>query len=486
MSIEKRLSSHMNEQADRLRFPTPDPADITHRPPSNNHRVVGMVAAVLMVLAAGAGFVALSQQPESTEIAAGQADDEANDSENDGTSDSAGAGEGDGEATAVPSGGAFVGLDIVDVTGDSSPGSGQVAVDGGTYYVLSTAPGRVRTDEITSEEEWNRLFRSNTFYTLTGDGAWEANKVEDRLISSFDVEDGVIYVVSTGTVSGDETSAVGTSSDRGRSWDWQTLPDLPPAAQVAMLRTGDSAILAASRSGNPGYEETIRIAQEAGVDVSDRTLRNFDSTGLSYVEIDADDPCSALYLDYGLADYAEWLRTAPDDEREQAIEEMNRMAEELGPEFEAQGCSFDPATIESLPIPEIITVTWAELGVEVPERWKPWSGIYRYQDGELSALENPFHSADQIGYMESVDGELVVYSYGSSRRQLPGDPLDHQRRGQLEQHRADRGELRGERVLPRRPRPTGGRQLHLPHPLGGADPRGDGGLRGADERHRVR
>lgn len=417
MSIEKRLSSHMHEQADRLNFPTPDPADITHRPPSNNHRVVAMAAALLMVMAAGAGFWALSQQPESTEIAAGQADDDADDGERDGTSDPGGEqgdGTGDGQGTAAPSGGAFVGLDIIDVTGELSPGSGQVAVDGGVYYVLSTAPGRVRVDEATSEEEWNRLFRSNTFYTMTDDGSWQANEVEDRLISTFDVDDGVIYVVSTGTVSGDETSAVGTSTDRGQSWDWQTLPDLPPAAQVAMLRTGDSAILAASRSGQPGYEEVLRTAREAGVDVEERSLRNFDSSGLTYVEIDADDPCSALYLDYGLADYAEWLRTAPDDEREQAIEEMNRMAEEIGPEFEAQGCSFDPEAIESLPLPEIATVTWAELGVEVPERWKPWSGVYRYQDGQLTELDDPFDGTDQIGYMEAVDGELVVYSYGSS------------------------------------------------------------------------
>lgn len=417
MSIEKRLADHMAEQSERLSFPASDPQEIINRPPSGQARIVTTLAALAVVVAAGVGFWSLSSGNETTEIAASETDQavETDDGAEDGADGDDADGDGDGSGEGAASGGPFVDLSITDVTGDNSPGSGRVVQDDGVYYVLSTAPGRVRLDDNLSEDEWNRLFRPNTIYSLA-DGGWQANKVEDRFVSDFTVDDGILYALSTGTLAGDETTSYGTSTDRGASWQWQPLSDLPPVNQVAMLNNGDGTMIVASRWGSPGYEETIRTAQDAGFDVSEENLRQFDSTGFSYLPIDRSDPCSSFLLNYGLADMAQWLRQASGEEREMAQQEIEMMLADIGPELDAAGCDLDLdlATIDDLEIPEPQTVRWDEIGVTVPERWLPWSGVFHLQDGELTELTVPWSGADQVGYIERGVGELSVMTFHST------------------------------------------------------------------------
>ncbi|MEM9563923.1 MAG: hypothetical protein AAGA93_14980 [Actinomycetota bacterium] len=414
MNIEQRLTDHMAEQSERLSFPAGDPSEITHRPPSGQSRAAVLVVAALVVVAGGFGFLALSGGDDATEIAAGQ-----NDTDDDSTDDGATDGDStDGDSTDDAGsstdegsglGGPFVGLDVVDVTSESSPGAGQVVADGGVYYVLATAPGRVRLDEV-SEADWERVFRANTFYSLA-DGQWQANEVEDRFISEFQIDDGVIYVLSTGTVSGGQTLSYGTSSDRGQSWSWQELGGVPPTTSVAMLRQDDGLVAVASRAGYPDYNQVLSLARGAGVDVTEMTLRNFDHDGFSYIPADPDNPCAAVFANYGLADYAEWLRTAPEDERERAREDLTMMLGELSAEFEEAGCPIDVESIDSIPVPEVANVQWADIGVAVPEAWTPWNGVFRLQGDQLTELPNPFQPGEQIGFLSSTGDQLVVDVY---------------------------------------------------------------------------
>ncbi len=405
MNIEQRLTDHMAEQSERLRFPTGDPSEITSRQPSGRSRAAVLVVAALVVVAGGFGFLALSGDDPTTEIAAGQNDSAETTTDDGDPADGAEASADD----AGSAGGPFVGLDVVDVTSETSPGYGQVVADGDVYYVLATAPGRVRLDEV-DEADWNRIFRPNTFYSLA-DGRWQANEVEDRFISEFQVDDGVIYVLSTGTVSGGETLAYGTSSDRGQSWSWQELGGVPPSTSVAMLRQGESVIVVANRSGYPDYGQVLSLARGAGVDVGEETLRDFDHDGFSYIPTDPDDPCAAVFNRYGLADYAEWLRNAPEEEREIARQELTTMLEELGGEFEQAGCPIDAESIESIPLPEIVTVPWADIGVTPPEAWTPWNGVFRVEGDQVTELPDPFQPGEQVGLLTSTDGQLVVNVY---------------------------------------------------------------------------
>ena len=417
MSIEKRLSDHMAEQADQLAFPATDPGDITGGRRPRPRRGLGSMAALVVIVGAGLGFWALTTDDGvgTTELTAGAVDDD--DEASDGTDtgdggDDAGTGDGEG-GEAVAGIGPFVDLRVIDTTDDNSPGSGRVAVDDGVYYVLSTAPGRVRLDGNLSEEEWTRIFRQNTIYSLDGDGGWQANKVEDRFISSLEADQGLLYVVSTGTMDGGETVALGTSADRGQTWEWDELGGLPPVNQVATLRTGSSTIIVGSRWGSPTYEETLAAARGAGIDLVEEGLRRFDSEGFSYIPIDPEDRCSIVYLNYGLHEFADWARNAPEDERRYMEQELGFIAEEL----EQQGCPIetdDLSQLENLPVVAPVHHTWAELGVAVPERWKPWQGAYRYEDGQLTELEVPFGGADQVGFMQRRDDRLVVTTWRSS------------------------------------------------------------------------
>lgn len=403
--IERRLIHHMAEQAGGLSFPGADPTDIINRPPSNRGRIVASAMALLVVVAAGAGFWSLTQGDEASEIAAGQSDNADDEPADEGAAD--GDEPSSGEATAVAS----IGLTITDFDGPNTPAGGRVLIDDGIYYVLSTAPGRVRLDTLETEEEWSQAMRPRTFYTRTeGEDDWLLGDVGDRFVSSFSIDDGVLYVLSTGAVGGDQGAAYGTSSDRGQSWDWAPL-DLPEAvSQIALLPGDESSVVVAARWGWVDWQQAVELLRGVGLGISEYGLNSADSIGFSYYPT-GDDPCMGLYLQFGLPQQAEWMRQASDDERAAMEEEFHYWEQEMGPELADAGCSIEITDIASLDLPDQEYRTWEEVGIEIPESWIPWTGVYRWRDGELTELDQPFPAGEQVSYLVVQGDQIQVTTW---------------------------------------------------------------------------
>ena len=407
MTIEKRLKDHMSEHAQNIRIETADPGTITNQASTPLGRAVTVVAAVLVVLAAGVGFWLLSSDGgPTTEIAAGEAnateDSEANQ---------------ESPADVQPN----IILETVDVTAENSPGHGQVLVDDGVYYVLSTAPGRVNLEGTNlSESEYIEIYRQNSFYILDQDNRWTVTEFEDRFISDFDVNDGVLYVVSTGSVSG-AGAAFGSSTDRGQSWSWTPFDDLPDVNQLALLAGAEHTVVFANRRGYPDYNEALKMAIDAGVPVTDFTLRGIDHKGFSYLPIDPEDRCAAVLAQFmpELQGFNDYLSQASEEERAMAEAEYTNMLGWIREEVEANGCELD-ANLEStesinvIEFPDPIYLTWDELGVTTPESWRPWSTVYTFDGERFTDVGKPFGDELEVGYTETVNGRLSIFTYDSS------------------------------------------------------------------------
>lgn len=389
MTLEDRLSNHMNEQAERMSFTPRDLSDITDPPSRGRGQALATVAAALVFIAAGVGYFAFASQNEVTGVAT-----------DDGTTDDDGTND-DGAEDSTDDAAPPVEFDITDITDANSPGGGEVVLDDGVYYVLSTSPGRVDPVAL-SEADALELFSQDTFYTYDGDG-WQANEVEDRFISDFQVDEGVLYVLSTGTKSGDETSAIGSSPDQGQTWEWQELDGLESVNNVAMLRDGDATVIVASRPGYPGFGEAQELAAEAGLDLSDGALVDHDHKGLTYLPLEPGNPCHMLAMETGLL----YLIDSAWASEEQAEAEMASLLESVGPDLEAAGCSLD---IESWAPPRI-TTSWSDLGVQTPDAWVPWAGVFRHEAGELSELPNPFVADARIAFLDRPDDGITAYNF---------------------------------------------------------------------------
>ncbi|MEM7321464.1 MAG: hypothetical protein AAF531_00135 [Actinomycetota bacterium] len=423
MDIEQRLKDHLAESGRRIGIEPDNPSVVMDPTPPRSGKVVQFMTAVLLVAVAGAGFWMLSDDDGgTTEIAAGEAEDTDDGAADDGDESSgdtsgesdSGTGSGDGGTAGSAD------LDFTDITSDLSPsGNGPVVVENDVYYFLSTAPGRVRFDwETGSDEEFFELMRPNTFYIFQESSGWEVTTIEDRFVSDFDVREGVLYVVSTGGVATDQ-AAVGTSTDRGRSWDWQNMDGLPKVDQVHILATDDQPLVFASRWGYADFEQATELAATAGIELFPMSLYNVDGNGFTYVPLDGDDRCDfvlgqllpmVIEMDLYRSEYGEEMSDAE-------FEQIR--ADELGwvtEEIEANGCSVpdnvDQLTIGDLPeLPEPVTKTWEGLGIEVPEEWSPWAGLFRFDGANLQELDLPFGPNQQAGFVQARDRQLVISVY---------------------------------------------------------------------------
>lgn len=412
MDIERRLKDHLAESGDRIDVTSDGPMDIMNARQPRSGKVVQVVTAVLLVAMAGGGFWMLSGEEDGvTEIAAGdleEADEEPSDNSADGTGD----GTGDGSGVTPAS----IDLEFVDITSDLSPSGGQVVIDGDVYYLLSTAPGRVKIDWNTqNEEEIFELMRPNSFYVYEESSGWAVSTVEDRFVSDFDVKDGVLYVISTGSVNGSQAS-VGVSTDQGKSWDWKDTDSLPEAHQVTIMATNDQPLIFGSRWGNANYEDAIELASSVGIELSPMALYNVDGIGFTYVPLDDENRCDFVLGQFlpGLIDMRDH---AIEFEEGMGDEDIARMQEDelrwIGEEVKANGCSLpeniDELTFEGLPaMPEPITKTWEGLGVSTPESWKPWAGLYRFNGDNLEPLDLPYGPEVQTGYATEANDRLTI------------------------------------------------------------------------------
>lgn len=411
MDFEQRLRSHLDEQANAIEIETPDPSAIVTEP-ARTRSTVTALAALVVVIAGAAGFWLLSSGDPGpvTEIAAGEAEAAADGNDADQSEDNAQSDEGSaGVGRSGP-------LEFIDITSDNSPGFGRIVGDGGAYYVLSTAPGRVDVSEDLGDEQLMELFRQNTFYIYHQDDGWSVNKVEDRFISDFDAADGVLYAVSTGSKSG-KPGAFGTSADRGRTWTWTDIAGLPQTDQLTMLRTGDRTVLFATRWGFPDHDEVIEVASDAGLPVTEFTLRDFDHRGFSYMEVDGNNRCAAIVAPYleEVASFAAWIAEASEQERENAELEFESMAQWMNEELAGSGCELPEEldSIESLgtlDLPEPERITWAEIGFTPPESWQPWSTVYVHDGQQFVDVGLPFDTEEtQLGYSSSDGDRLTIH-----------------------------------------------------------------------------
>lgn len=415
----------MSEQAMMIEVESPNPTDITERASDGSRRMVSTLAAVLVMALAGAGFWMLSNDDAAVvEIAAGEADDaeegadaedddaQADSSEADGSENGAAGGDGDGTT-------ANVSLKFTDVSSDNTPQSGRVKADNGIYYVLSSSPGQVRLDyENMTDEELMDAWRQDTFYVLNEDRVWQITEMEDRFVSDFDARDGLLYVVSTGSQSG-AGSAVGVSSDQGKTFEWTALPDDAAAIQMSVLATADGAVILGSRFGNPGWEEVIELANNAGHPVDDFTLREFDHSGFSYIPLDPSDPCAGVRHRYGeevvgFGSYIDGL--ADGDERTGAEAEYAQMLEWIQEEITGSGCEMDPdwatpGLTKLGDLPEPLRITWESINFTPPDRWTPWTGVFTFDGQTLTDRGVPFGDDLTFGYTESVDEKLSIIAF---------------------------------------------------------------------------
>lgn len=423
--MEHRLRSHLAEQAAGISVDGVGAGAIMDHSPRGKAPLTAL-AAVLLLVVGGAGFWWLSNGDNaSTEIAA-VADDDENDESSDGDGEGEGESNPDGAGTAAAD--AFIDLEAINISDENSPGSGEVLESDGVYYVLSTSPGRVDTSNIRTDEEWAEFYRQDTLYIYAGDG-WTSTEIGDRFISDLGARDGVLYAVSTGSATSN-TAAFGTSNDQGQSWDWQPLDGVPEIDSVQMVATDSGAVMFASRWGHPDYDEVLNVARDSGLNVTDRSMRNYDHTGFSYIKIDDDDPCSevASYTIGDMSGFIDWVENATDEEREAAEQEWLVSTEWMQEEFARAGCPWDERfnsidTMKEVDLTpfEPVWVTWDEIGFTPPETWQPWGSTLIYDGSEVTVTGVPFGEDRELSYATVEGDQLVVIAYTSNRGQFEGD-----------------------------------------------------------------
>ena len=410
MSIEKRLTDHMNEFAERVEITSGDGELIAQRASNGNQRAITTVTAALVLLLAGAGFLFLSNDNDgATSVAAGELES--------------------AEETTDDAGEAPVDLEIIDVTSSDAPIYGKTKVSDGVYYVLSTAPGVVDTSRELSNDEWNRLYRPNTFYVLDDDREWQVSKVDDRFVSDFAVQDGLLYVLSTGSMTSD-TATFGTSSDQGASWSWETLDGLPVSDSVTLFLTGDQTLIYGSRWERTDYDWTIKTARENGIDLDERTLQWIDEEGISYLPVDPADDCLVFVAQFmpGLDELRLYAEEGGLDE-EGFEEELGHMLSYAQEESAFLGCDLTFNSLDDLEafdVPEPVVVSWDELGVEIPDDWKSWRGLFAVNgDGTLAEKELPFGTGD-TGWAQLRGDTLEIAVFMPNEEVSSEDPFGYE------------------------------------------------------------
>ncbi|MGH1487834.1 MAG: hypothetical protein ACRBK7_00320 [Acidimicrobiales bacterium] len=404
MDFESRLRNHMAEQADGIEIESAAPASITNAAQSRSRAPIATLATLAVVVVAAAGFFMLSQDDAGpvSEIAAGQADDSA------GTSADT-----DGATFEVAD---YAPIEFIDISTDNSPGFGQVHTADGVYYVLSSAPGRVKFDENTTDEEFMEAYRQDTLYVYNEGSGWKTQDLGDRFISDLEVQDGVLYVVSTGSKT-EDVAAFGTSSDQGQSWNWNEISGLPEIDMMTMLiGDGQAPVIFASRWGYPDYEEVLKVANDAGLNVSEFSLQNFDTNGISFIETDPDNPCALVEARYlpEIQGFRSWIAEAPTEEQEMASQEFESMTEWMKEEIQNTGCEWNEAwvstdtDVEVYEWPEPVTVPWSDIGFTVPESWKSWSTTYTFDGKNFVDQGRPFDDSMEYGHAYVEGGELIV------------------------------------------------------------------------------
>ena len=318
MDFEDRLRDQLHHQTADIEI-RPEGVDVlagrvrTRR----TRRVTAAAMAALIVVAGMTGYLIGREADEPAQVATQGGDDESSDetvgdtsSDRDAAAASSPSGSDPSELpdVALPDPGSP--LVFTNVDDDSSPGGYSVYQNGWAgdiYYVLSTAPGST----------WEELdargrYGPDTLYTWDGD-RWSTGSFGDRFVSEISGDGGVLYAISTGSVTSDGLAA-GTSSDAGESWTWTPIdlsgqfPD-GDTQYMALTASKDGVqLVVVHRSAGADWEEAIALARSAGVDIDQETdaIFEIDSDGIAWApDSYVVSPCQAAYNDYFESRYAE-------------------------------------------------------------------------------------------------------------------------------------------------------------------------------------
>lgn len=318
MDFEDRLRNHLSGQSEIIEI-TPEGSDAVvnrHQRRARNRMAATGVAVMLAVVGSfGLWTLADSERTTTTAITApAQTEAEAPDAGTDAASAA------DGAASAVDNSGAdnsgavnsaavnFDGsVEVIVSDGVGAPSYGyNTHSDQGVYYVLSTAPGSVgQTGPVDPAS-----YRQNTIYSFEESAGWSNIEITDRWISDFRPSDGVLYILSTGRTDGSLDPAVGVSTDRGASWDWQQVEALSSVMQttgdeypisdttVRLLPLDGRTYVLAQTLSYPGafeWEEGLKLAQAAGLDVGHHNVSSIDDDGIAYRVIDQSQPLAPCW-----------------------------------------------------------------------------------------------------------------------------------------------------------------------------------------------
>ncbi|MGI9596011.1 MAG: hypothetical protein ACR2QK_07610, partial [Acidimicrobiales bacterium] len=157
------------------------------------------------------------------------------------------------------------------------------------------------------------------------------------------------------------------------------------------------------------------------LDVTEFNLRDFNHTGLSYIEIDPADRCAAVEAQYlpNLVDFREWMNS-PEFEagqdgppQEELLLEYNSMLDWIREEFANNGCQWNEEweSVENVPsfdFPEPVFTTWEEIGFTPPESWKTWATTYSFDGQRFTDIGKPFDDSFQVGHAMTTDDRLTV------------------------------------------------------------------------------
>lgn len=311
MDFEDRIRDQLHHQTADIEI-RPEGVDVlAGRVRARRARRTTAAAMAALILAAGlTGYLIGRQADEPAQVATQGGDDESSEETvGDGTGDgeaaasSASSGSGPSELpdVALPDPGSP--LVFVNIEDDTSPGGYSVYQNGRAgdiYYVLSTAPGST-WEELDARDRYG----PDTLYTWDGD-RWDTGSFGDRFVTEISGDDGVLYAVSTGSVTGDGLAA-GASTDGGENWAWTPIdlsaqfPDGDVNYMAQTASRGDVQLVVVHRSSGADWSTAIELARSAGLDIDEETdaVYHIDSEGLSWVP-DAFQvtPCQAAYNEF--------------------------------------------------------------------------------------------------------------------------------------------------------------------------------------------
>lgn len=299
MEFEDRLQNHLANQAHNITVTREDPNTVANRSMARRRRTMSTAVAGFVVAACGFGWVAMNaggpsatptvvaddsaaqveQLPDDGNGEGGVAQDLTQDTNAEAAVNPAISNPASTNVTVTGP------LEAVSISSDNSPGSwfSQELSSEGVYYVLSSAPGEADPN---SPSPW--YAHPNTLYSFDESSGWSIAEAPDRFLSDLTVSEGILYALSTGSQSGDNTMAIGTSTDRGQTWAWVPANmDVPATATVAIEVVGERVFLHAQTLPGADWAQAIELLQGAGVDVDFNNLMDLSTEGFSYVPLDA-------------------------------------------------------------------------------------------------------------------------------------------------------------------------------------------------------